>query len=232
MGFSSGSSNQQSSSTGSSYGYNQSLAQSMNNIWGAQAAPLTAMYGSALGLQQQQSQTAPARANQLYGQVNPAAQFGLSQMQQFANPNSGLAARQLSDMSQQIGQNFQRDVMSGIRTGAGIGGNMGGSRMALAQGVAAGDAAQAIASAGTNIYGQQYAQAQQAAQALPGMAGQAFNLGMMPLQAAWAPLTSLASILGSPVALSQSMARSQAENMSASQSQSAGSSRQFGFNLW
>jgi hypothetical protein len=39
----------------------------------------------------------PGAAQQLSGQVQPAAQFGLNQMTQFANPNSALAKRQTAD---------------------------------------------------------------------------------------------------------------------------------------
>jgi hypothetical protein len=109
---------------------------------------------------------------------------------------------------------------------------MGGSREALAKGVAAGDAAQAISQGATDFYGAQYGLAQQAAGALPGMAGAVANLGMMPLQAQWMPWQAQQGILGGPAvlnrsnSLSESLARSQGENMQ------YGQSSQMGFNLW
>lgn len=232
MGMSSGSSNNQSSSTGSAYNYNQSLAQSAQDVWGAQVAPLTNMYNQATGLANSQAGQVGPAAQRLAGQVMPGANFGLSQMMQFANPNSALAQQQTANLANTIGDQFNRTILPGIRTGAGIGGNIGGSREALAKGVAAGDAARAISEGGTNFYANAYNQAAQAASQLPAMAGQIYNLGMSPFSAQWAPLQSLAGILGGPTALSRSQAYSQGEGMQASQSQSSGSMRQFQANLW
>jgi hypothetical protein len=228
MGFSGGQSS--GASSGSSYGYNQSLAQSMQGVWGPQVGQLVSMYGQAGALANQQQQTVPVAAKALSSQVQPAAQFGLNQMQQFANPNSALAQRQTADLADTVGTQFNRTIMPGITSAAGLGGNIGGSRQALAQGVAAGDAARAISSGATDFFTNVYNQAGQAAQALPGMAAGVYNLGMQPFQSAWAPLSSMAGILGGPTVLSQSQARSQAENASWQKSQNEG--WQGGFNLW
>lgn len=229
MGFSSGSSSNNSS--GSSYGYNTSLAQSMQSAWAPQAAALTGMYSDAASLAARQGAQVPGQSRNLLAQTMPAAQQGLAQMQQFANPNSALAAQQTANLAATVGQQFNQQVLPGIRSGAGIGGNMGGSREALAKGVAAGDAARAISEGGTNFYANAYNQAQNAASQLPAMAGQVFNLGMTPFQAAWAPLQSLGATLGvGPTTLSRSQAMSEAQNWA--QQQAQGKSSQFGFQLW
>lgn len=223
-------SQQSSSSTGSSYGYNQSLAQSAQGVWGPQAGALADMYGKASGLANSQASQVPAAATRLAGKVTPQAQYGLNQMQQFANPNSALAQRQTADLASTVGDQFKRQIMPGIQSAAGLGGNIGGSRQALAQGVAAGDAAKAISSGATDFFSNAYNQAASAAQALPGMAQSVYNLGMQPFQAAWAPLSSMAGILGGPTVLNKSLAQSVGQNMSSQASQ--GSGWQGGFNLW
>ncbi len=212
------------SSSGWGYGYN--AAQSLQDIWKPQANALKGMYGQATGLANEQMGQVGAAANRLVGQTMPGAQFGLSQMQQFANPNSQLAQEQTANLANTVGTEFNRAIMPSIRSGAGIGGNMGGSREALAKGVAAGDAARAISEGGTNFFANAYNQAANAASQLPAMAGQVFNLGMTPFQAQWAPLQSLASILGGPTTLT----KSQAGGENWQQQQSSG--KQFGFSLW
>jgi hypothetical protein len=228
MGVSGGSSNQESSSN--SYGYNQSLAQSMQSIWAPQASALTGMYGGATALQKQQQQQVPGAARRLGAQVQPAGQFGLDQMTQFANPNSGLARRQTADLADTVGTEFGRSILPQITSGAGLGGNIGGSREALAKGVAGGDAARAISSGATDFFSNAYSTAASAASQLPGMAANVFNLGMQPFQAAWAPMSALAGILGGPTTLNRSQALNQSENWA--QAQSQGASKQFGFSLW
>lgn len=229
MGFSSGSSSNNSS--GSSYGYATSLAQSMQSAWQPQAAALTGMYANAASLAARQGKQVPGAANALIGQTMPGAQYGLSQMQQFANPNSALAAQQTANLANTVGQQFNQQILPGIRSGAGIGGNMGGSREALAKGVAAGDAARAISEGATNFYANAYNQAQAAAAQLPSMAGQVFNLGMTPFQAAWAPLQSLGAALGiGPTTLNRTQAMSEQQNWQ--QQMASGKESKFGFQLW
>jgi len=185
MGMSGGSSNQSSNS----YGYNQSMAQSAQSVWGKQAPFLEQLYAGAgaaakngTGMKQANSLMNSAQAQlgaagaQMgqagagFGAAMGAAKTGFNQMQQFANPNNALAQQQLAQMSQQIGQQFGREVLPQIRSGAGIGGNMGGSREALAKGVAAGDASRAIAGAGTDLYSNAYNTAAQMRMAMPGAA--------------------------------------------------------------
>lgn len=228
MGISGGSSQQQSS--GSGYGYTQGLSQAATNVWGAQAPALQQGYGQAAALAKQQMPQVGAAATQLGGATLPGAQLGLSQMMQFANPNSDLARRQTADLADTVGAEFGRTILPQLRTGAGIGGNMGGSREALARGVAAGDAASAISHGATDFFSNAYNQAAGAAAQLPAMAGQVFNLGMMPFAAQWAPIQSLMGALGGPTVLSKAASQNLSENWQ--QQQSTGRSNQFGFQLW
>lgn len=249
MGISGGS--QSASSSG--YGYNQSLAQSINGqgVWGPQAQALSGMYGQATGLANQQQGQVGAAANKLSQPGVAASQAGLTSLQgianmqgplaQFANPNSALAQQQLSNATSDITQNFQRSILPSITQGAGLTGNIGGSRMALAQGTAMGDAASAISKAGTDIYSNIYNTAAQSAAGLTDAASQAagmlptvaqgiYNLGMSPFQASWAPLTSLAGILGGPTTLSYGASQAASQGEQLQQSRSKGSD--FGLKFW
>jgi hypothetical protein len=212
------------------YDYTRQLQQSLQSIWGPQAQALSGMYGQTTGLLNQQMGQVPGAAQGLAGQVMPGAQAGLDLMQQYSNPNSQLAQSQLADYSQQVGQQFNREIMPGIRSQAGITGNMGGSRAALAQGVAAGDAATAIAQGGRDIYSHQYDLASQNAQLLPQLASQVYNLGMAPFASMWAPLTSAAGIFGGPTALSASQGQSLGESWNAGRG--APTKPTYGFNLF
>lgn len=256
MGASGGSNSGSSSSSG--YGYNQSLAQSVNqstsDVWAPQAANLQNLYGQAGALAGQQGNAGQV-AQGLVDRNMGAVQGGIGALQDlangggplanYANPNGDLARRMLDDASGAIGENFNRNILPGITSAAGQVGGIGGSREALARGVAAGDAANAIGRAATDIYGQQYALGAQAAagltdarlsaaQALPGAAAGAVNLGMQPYAASWAPLTSLANILGGPTVLGQSagmsIAQGQSENWQSAKSTQKGS--QWGFSLF
>lgn len=253
MGISGGS--QQSNSSG--YGYNQSLAQSINaassNVWAPQAGALTGLYGQAGNLAAGQQGQVGAAANALSAPGVAAAQGGLRSLQgiaagntplsMYANPNSALAQQQLGNATNDITQNFQRNILPSITSNAGLAGGIGGSRMALAQGVAGGDAASAIAKAGTDIYSNMYntgAQSaagltdamSQAAGMIPSAAQGIYNLGMAPFQAQWAPLTSLAGILGGPTTLSQSYGLSQAQSMGEQAQQATGRGSNFGFSFF
>ncbi len=197
------------------YNYSRGLTQSLQNIWGPQASALSGMYSGASNLMNTQAAQMPGAANAALGAVNPQAQAGLDLTAQYANPNSALASQLLSNYSDQVGQNFNRVIMPGIRSDAGITGNMGGSRAALAQGVAAGDAAQSIAQGATDIYSHQYDVAQQAAASLPQMASQVYNLAMAPWAAQWAPYSSAAGIFGGPTALSTSQGQTIGEQWNA-----------------
>jgi hypothetical protein len=168
---------------------------------------------------------------------------GNTPLSMYANPDSALAKQQLGSATADITQNFQRNILPSITSNAGLAGGIGGSRMALAQGVAGGDAASAIAKAGTDIYSNMYntgAQSaagltdamSQAAGMLPSAAQGIYNLGMAPFQAQWAPLTSLAGILGGPTTLSQSYGISQAQGQQEQWNQAQGKQSEFGFKFF
>ena len=215
------------------YQYNANLSQAMQSIWGPQAQALQGLYSGTSNLMNSQASQVPAAAAAWSSQAMPYAQAGMSQLSdiaagggalsQYAQPNNALAQQQLGQYSQQVGQEFGRNILPQLRTGAGISGNMGGSREALARGVAAGDAANAISRGGTDLYAQQYgigansaAALQQArlgaATALPGAASSVYNLGMQPYQAAWAPFMSAAGIFGGPQALTSQQSYGLGEN--------------------
>jgi hypothetical protein len=178
------------------YQYNQSLSQQAQNLWAPNAQALQGLYGQATNLMGQQGNMQGVAQNVLKGAMGGGA------LGQYAQPNNQLAAQQLQDYSSQVGQNFNREILPGIRGQAGRTGNMGGSRAALAQGVAAGDAASAIAQQGRGLYADQYGIGAQAAAHLPQAISQMYNLGMAPYSAAWAPLSSAAGIFGGPTVLS------------------------------
>ena len=192
------------------YDYAAQLSQALQTVWGPQAQALQGMYGGVSNLMTQQ---APQMFGAAQGAANAALPYsGMQQLARYANPNSGLAKQQLSQYSQQVGQEFARNVLPQLRTGAGIGGNIGGSREALAKGVAAGDAAQAIAQGGADLYAQQYGIGAHAAAQLPGAAQGYYNLRMQPYQAAWAPYSAAAGIFGGPTTLSAQQGINLGEN--------------------
>ena len=195
---------------------------STQNIWGAQAPFLQNLYSQAQGLFQQQQGQIGGAADAYAQEGLGGARAGMASMMdiaatggpvgQYAQPNNALARKQLGFMSENIGNEFQRNVLPSLNSAAGIAGAQGGSRNALGRGLAASDAQRQIAEAGANLYGQQYGIGAQAAGAatqarlsaageLPGMGASLYNLGMSPYTAQWAPMTALASMIGSPTAL-------------------------------
>lgn len=252
MGFSGGS--QQSNSSGYSYneGLSQAVSQSGQSIWGPQGAALGGLYGQASNLMGQQGNAGQAAQNQVNA-VMPGAQAGMGAVQNiaggqtaldpFTNPNSALARRQTADLAATVGNEFNRNILPGIRSNSGQVGQIGSSRDALARGVAGGEAARAISEGGTNFFANAYNTAANAAgqktsamlgagQSLPGMAAGIYNLGMSPQQAAWAPLAAAGSIFGGPTALSQSYSLAQNQQRGEQFQEGQSSGRQFGFNFF
>jgi hypothetical protein len=257
MGFQSGSASN--SASQNSYGYNDSLAQSVNqsaqNVWGPQAGALSGMYGGATGLANTQANAIGGAANGLAGQYGGSLNAGIAGLKNlaggggplsaFTNPNTGLAQQQLNDATTNIANQFQRVTMPGINSAAGQAQGIGGGRQGIATGLAMSDAQNQIAQAGTGIYSNAYNTAAQAASslgdqmlqagaALPGAAQAGYNLGMNPFSSAWSPYTQLASVLGGPTVLGSSyglsQAASQAQNWGTAQSK--GSQSSLGLKLW
>jgi len=92
------------------------------------------------------------------------------------NINDPLVQRQIEQLGQLVGDQFNRNIMPGINQGATAAGQYGSSRQGVAQGIAAGDAANAISRGATAalLGGQQLALGAQ------GMAPQSIGLGFLP----------------------------------------------------
>lgn len=221
MGMSAGSSNGSSQSSG--YGYSANMA--ATNVWGAQQPGLENLYSSA------QKQAAKGVDSSISG----ASAGGLSSLEKiaggstaldgFADPNSATAKGYMASVADDVGQNFNRVILPGLKSAAGVAGAYGGSRDYLARGVAASDAQGQIANAAWNNAASAAAGKTDAmlsaGSALPSAALSTYGLS-------WAPLAQLAGILGGPTVLSQ--AAGQSENWNASKSSQ--SSSQFGFNFF
>jgi hypothetical protein len=92
--------------------------------------------------------------------------------------NNPLMQRQISDLADTVGNQFNRVIMPGINQGATGAGQFGSSRQGVAQGIAAGDAAQAISQGAT----QAMLGGQQTALNAQNMAGNVYSSGLMPSQ--------------------------------------------------
>ena len=92
--------------------------------------------------------------------------------------NNPLVQRQIADLADVVGEQFNRTILPGISQGATGAGQFGSSRQGIAEGLAAGEAANAISRGATQalLGGQQVAlQAQ-------GLAPQSIGLGLLPTQ--------------------------------------------------
>ena len=119
-------------------------------------------------------------------QAQQQLQGYLGQLSGFSQP--GVDPR-LAMYSQQVGQNFQENIMPQISGQAQMAGGLGNSRQQLAQGVAAGQAGREIANMGTQLYGENQNRALQALGMQTGISQQMPGL-------AWSPLQQYAGILG------------------------------------
>jgi hypothetical protein len=221
------------------FNYNQSNSSSKNqstasgssatNVWGEQSPFLQSLYNQGAGILGQQQGAGQAAQGQV-DQFMPGVQQGFQGMQgigqtggpigQFADPNNSMVNQQIGNLGQQLGDFFNNQLMPGIAGQAVDVGGFGGARQGVAQGAAAGHVAQQFQQGSTDLMANAYGNAQNAAgqqtqamlganSALGGMAGDAFNLGMSPYNAAWGPLQQQAGLLGGPAMLSQSQQQSQ-----------------------
>ena len=92
--------------------------------------------------------------------------------------NNELTQRQIGDLADTVGQNFNRVIMPSINQGATGAGQFGSSRQGVAQGIAAGDAANAISQGAT----QALLGGQQTALQAQSMAPSSIGLGLLPSQ--------------------------------------------------
>jgi hypothetical protein len=214
MGIGGGSQRQSSSGSSSQFGTNTSYGSALNlgqeqqfqNLWaqagamnnsGAQQGLGYNAYNQAQGLNQ-------AGANALGG-ANMAGAFGtLNRLQ-----NPGMDPM-MGAYAQQVGQQFNEQIMPQLRGDAMVAGGFGGSRAGIAQGVAAGQAQRNIQNFGAQLYGQNQDRAMQAAQLAGGLAGQqaqaygqlgnnALAGGQFGMGVPWYNLQQYAGLLGNPI---------------------------------
>lgn len=93
--------------------------------------------------------------------VDPSGTFGRMQ-NPGTDPMMGVYARQL-------GQNFNEQIMPGLRSQGVAAGGLGGSRQGIAEGLAAGRVGQQLQDFGAQLYGQNQDRALQAAQSYGGL---------------------------------------------------------------
>jgi hypothetical protein len=170
-------------------------AGAVNDIGGQQQLGYNA-YNQAQGLGQQ-------AYNQLGGQNMQGAFGTLNQLQNpGTDPMMGVYGRA-------IGQQFNEQIMPGLRGDAMVGGGYGGSRAGIAQGLAGARAGQQMQDFGAQLYGQNQDRRLQAAnaagalsgsvsQAYGGLADQAQGLGQFGMGIPWYNLQQYAGLLGSP----------------------------------
>lgn len=208
----------QSSST-SSEGLNQSYGSALNlgqegylqNLWGAGQNLANQNAGAGAGYQGYNAAMAGNQMGQNYIGAGAAQLGGANQAMGTlgALQNPGVDPM-LGVYAQQVGQNFNRNIMPGIQGQAALGGGLGGSRANIAAGVAAGDAQRNIQNFGAQLYGQGQDRALQAAgaqgQLAQGLAGQAMQGGMNNLAIGqfgmgvpWYAAQQYAGLLGNPV---------------------------------
>jgi hypothetical protein len=133
------------------------------------------LYGGSLGML--------GGANQAYGQ----SQAALNRM---ANPTE--ADPMQAVYARNLGQQFNEQIMPGLKGEAAIGGGLGGSRAGIAQGLAGARMGQQMQDFSAQLYGQQQDRALQAGQALQGV-GQGYLQGMAGVQNAAAGYGQLGS---------------------------------------
>jgi hypothetical protein len=92
--------------------------------------------------------------------------------------NNSLTQRQIGDLADTVGENFNRVIMPSINQGATGAGQFGSSRQGVAQGIAAGDAANAISRGAT----QALLGGQQTALQAQSLAPSSIGLGLLPSQ--------------------------------------------------
>lgn len=175
-------------SSGSNQGYSEYASSGMNqafnesatgtNLYGPQGTYLNDLWSSGSNMIRQGSSvgnaTRDAYTTALRGTVNPGV--------------ADVIARASEDM----GLDFQRNVLPGIRRGAVDTGGFGGSRQGIAEGLAAGEVARAQAKLSSELYTQALSQASnERSSALT----QATAMEMLP----WTGLESYARVIGQPI---------------------------------
>jgi hypothetical protein len=222
------------------YGQGQALSQdprytqTAEQLAGQVTDPLMGGYQQAFGPESAYGQAAAGVTDPMIqgltqlATADPSQAFGAGGVNPLLDKNVAMALEQAS-------QNFQRNVLPGIRGEAIGAGQYGGSRGEIAEGLAASDANRQALQAAMGAYGDQYAMDRAAnlqSQAMMGQtalgaagqmgdilgaqqtgvgqgvqAGQGlYNLGMGGQQAGWDQLGQYANILGGPTVLGTSTA--------------------------
>lgn len=177
-------------------------------------------FGQGAGQWAQQMAPQFVQQGQGYAQQATANPF-LQNLQTMSQPggNRQLIGQQVGQLGQDIGRQFQQQIMPGIRRDAiGLGG-FGGTRQGVAEGIASQGAMDAFSRGVTDIYGQNSMMAQQAGIAGGGLQmqgslgamtglGDLFNLGMGQFTGGFSPLLAMSDIIGGPTVLDRSRNRS------------------------
>jgi hypothetical protein len=166
-----------------------------------------------------QNQTSPSIGYNAYNQANAANQQGMNalggaNMQGAFNTLNRLQNPGMDPMmnvyARQIGQNFNEQIMPGLRGEAALAGGLGSSRAGIAQGLAGARAGQQLQDFGAQLYGQNQDRAALAAQAAGGLGMQqaggymtggqnAQAIGQFGMGVPWYNMQQFGGLLGSPV---------------------------------
>lgn len=187
------------------YGNQQDAAQQqfMQNMWGAGQNLANSGAGMAAG--QQGYDQGMGYLGQAMGQLgNPYMQGAQQTLQRLQNPG---VDPMVDVYSRQIGQQFNEQIMPGLRGDAAAGGGLGSSRAGIAQALAGSRMGQQLQDFGAQLYGQNQDRALQAAsqqgqlgQGLASMYGQgsqqAQALGQYGMGIPWYAQQQMAGLLG------------------------------------
>lgn len=166
------------------------------------------------------------QAAQGYGQGITSLNDQAAWLKQFQNPGMDPMA---DVYARQVGQQFNEQIMPGLRGGAALSGGMGSSRQGIAEGLAAGRSSQQLQDFGAQLYGQQQDRSLQAAmglgqnalgygqlangqgnlgaqmgqlgEAMSGLGGQYGSLSQMQQALPWYALNQYKGLLGNPTVL-------------------------------
>ena len=194
-----------------------------STVYGAQDPFLQDMYGASRAQFAKSDQTTGQGAMDSFQQMLQQAQGQFGQgasglndqaawLKQFQNPGMDPMA---NVYAKQIGQQFNEQIMPGLRGGAALAGGMGSSRQGIAEGLAAGRSSQQLQDFGAQLYGQQMDRSLQAAsqfgqnamgmgqlgEAMSGLGGQYGALSQMQQALPWYALNQYEGLLGNPTVL-------------------------------
>lgn len=201
-------SSQSASGSNTSYGSAMNLGQETQyqNLW-AQAGAMNAS-GANQGMGTQAWNQAQGYMGQQASALNsPYMQGAQNTLGRLQNPGID---PMMGVYGRQIGQQFNEQVMPGLRGDAMVAGGLGNSRAGIAQGLAGARMGQQLQDFGAQLYGQNQDRALNAAnaqgalqgaisQAYGGMGQQAMDLGQFGMGIPWYNLQQFAGLLGGPV---------------------------------